>query len=123
MKKLFIILFSCSFFYACQTPAAKTQEFIPGSYVSSAAGAFSTADDTLIFTRLDQSHYDLVRRTAYQAIRKGKKLPVHHQVREFKTLWDPLKQELTEEKSGLVFRFDPGKGVLLVGKAIYRKID
>ncbi len=123
MKKYIIILLACAGCYACQSPAARTQTFIPGTYTGSATGEFSSAQDTLVITRLDQSHYELVRRTGYQALRNGKRLAKHHQVRVFKTLWDPLKQELTEEKTGLVFRFDADKALLYVGKASYRKIN
>ncbi|EHQ29695.1 hypothetical protein [Mucilaginibacter paludis] len=123
MKNYLIIIVVVIGFYSCQTPAAKTKSFIPGTYVSSASGEFSSAQDTLVINRLDQSHYQLLRRTGYQAIRKGKKLPKRHQSRELETVWDPLKQDLTEEKSGLVFRFDAEKGRLYVGKASYRKIN
>lgn len=123
MKKYIILLLACAGWYACQSPATKTRDFIPGTYTGSASGEFSSVRDTLVFARLDQSHFELVRRTAYQAIRNGKPLALRHQVRAYKTLWDPLKQELTEETSGLFFRFDADKRIVIVGKAIYHKLN
>jgi len=123
MKKLSFILLACAVLFSCQTPTARRLAFIPGAYATTASSELSSARDTLVFTRLDQNHFGLVRRTAYQPVRNGKRLPWRHWMKEFRALWDPLKQELTEEKTGLVFRFDVDKGVLLVGKAVYHKIN
>ena len=122
MKKLILVLWVCACFYACQSPAARTQAFIPGTYVCSGESDYSVANDTLLVTPLDAHHYQLERRTAYHAIRQGKRLPARHQVKTYQALWDPLKQELDEQSDGLIFRFDAEKGVLYAGKAVYQKL-
>jgi hypothetical protein len=110
------------FWSGCKEEAGKLGDFIPGTYVNEARGAFSRARDTLVIIPESGWHYRLQRRTAYQAVRGGKLLPVRHKVSVLETVFDPVKLELSDPQSGRVFRFDRARKVLLIHSAVYRKL-
>src|ERR1700744_2846869 len=122
MKCLLVVLVLPLFWGGCKDQAEKVADFIPGTYVNAARGPFSVAYDTLVIRAESDRHYQLERRTAYQAVRTGKLLPVKHRVVVYETVFDPVKLELSEPQSGRVFRFDRDKGVLLIHQAVYRKL-
>jgi hypothetical protein len=111
------------FLAACQSRSSQTQDFIPGTYVNSAKGEYAIANDTIVITSTSENLYLLTRKTTYQAIRDGKLLPKHRQVQQFQTIWNGGKQELNETLSGRVFRFDTDKKLLLLNRAVYRKVN
>ena len=106
----------------CKGEAGKVQGFIPGTYVNSARSAYSVAYDTLVIRAESDLHYRLERRTAYQAMRNGKLLPLRHKAVVYETVFDPAKLELSEPQSGRVLRFDRDKKVLLIHQAVYKKL-
>jgi len=108
---------------ACQSKNAQTQDFIPGTYVNAAKGEYAVANDTLIIKQGDGNNYHITRRTTYQAIRNGQLLPKHRKVESLNAVWDSGKQELDEQVTGRIFRFDAGKKLLLINQASYRKIN
>ena len=57
---------------ACNSKTNSIQAFIPGTYVNSAKGAYSQAEDTLVITLVKDNSYAINRNTTYQAIRDGK---------------------------------------------------
>jgi hypothetical protein len=122
--KIFNVLFWLPFVLwgGCKGEAGKVQDFIPGTYVNQARGAYSVAKDTLLISAEREGHYRLERRTAYQAVREGKLLPERHKVAVYEAVYDPVKLELSAPQSGRVFRFDRDKGVLLIHQAVYRKL-
>lgn len=122
MKSLLFVFWLPLLWGGCKGEAGKVQDFIPGTYVNSARSAYSVAYDTLVIKGEGPLHYLLERRTAFQAVREGKLLPLRHKVAVFETLFDPVKLELSEPQSGRVFRFDRDKGVLLIHQAVYRKL-
>lgn len=107
---------------ACQSKAGKVQSFIDGVYVNHTRGELSVADDTLAFTHTDADHYLITRNTGYQAIRHGRLLKKKIRLEKLEGTYDPLNRVLNETTTGRVFRFDPAKGVLLLKRAVYRKI-
>jgi len=108
---------------ACQSKNKQTQDFIPGAYVNSAKGEYSIANDTLLIQPIDGTHYQIIRRTTYQAIRDGKTLPTHHKEQKLNAVWDSAKQELDETITGRIFHFDEAKQLLLINQAVYHKIN
>ena len=108
---------------ACNKQADKVQNFIPGTYVNSAKGDYAQANDTLIISPVKDNSFLITRNTTYQAIREGRLLPKHRQVRRLNGLYDSQNQVLDETTNGRIFRFDPGKRLLKVNQAIYTKIN
>ena len=108
---------------ACQGKNNQTKDFIPGTYVNAAKGEYAIADDTLIIEHIDGNNYRITRRTTYQAIRNGKLLPKHHQIKKLNAVWDSGKRELDELITGRIFRFDTRRHLLLTNQAGYHKIN
>jgi hypothetical protein len=108
---------------ACNKQADKVQNFIPGTYINSAKGDYAEAEDTLVITLVKDNTYFITRNTTYQAIRDGKLLPKHRQVRRLNGLYDTQNQVLDETTNGRIFRFEPDKDLLRVNQAVYKKIN
>ncbi|MCR8560452.1 hypothetical protein KXD93_22550 [Mucilaginibacter sp. BJC16-A38] len=122
MKSLLIIMGLPLVLAACHNQSKRVQDFIPGTYVNAAKGEYGVANDTLVITAGGELHYHLVWRTGYRALRDGKLLPRRLRVKNYETVFDPAKLELSEPQSGRVFRFDRARGVLLINQAVYRKL-
>lgn len=109
------------FVLGCKRGADPVRAFIPGTYVSAASGEFSVAEDTLVITAGEKEAFTITRHTAYQAILFGKLLPERHLVQHFEGLYDPENRVLNEFTTRRIFRFDPGKRLLLrAGPCIIR---
>jgi hypothetical protein len=108
---------------ACQSKSAKVKSFIDGIYVNHAKSNYGVADDTLMFTHTNDSHYIITRNTGYQAIRNGVTLPKKHKRENAEGDYDSKTNLLNETTTGRVFRFDPEKGVLMLKQAVYRKLN
>ena len=108
---------------ACNQKADKTKRFIPGNYVNFAKSDYAQANDTLIISVVKDNSFLITRNTTYQAIRNGRLLPKHRQVRRLNGLYDSQNQVLDETTTGRIFRFDLSKRTLKVNQAIYQKIN
>jgi len=117
------MLCGIAFIAACQSKSAKVQAFIDGVYVNHAQSAYAIADDTLVFTHTNGRHYIITRNTGYQAIREGRLLPRKRKLETFEGDFDPATAVLNETTAGRVFHFDPAKGILVLNRAIYRKLN
>jgi len=111
------------FIAACQSKSARVQSFVDGIYVNHAQGEFAIADDTLTFTHTEDRHYIITRNTGYQAIREGRLLPRKRKLETFEGDFDPSANVLNETTAGRVFHFDPAKGILVLNRAVYRKLN
>jgi hypothetical protein len=108
---------------ACNQKADQVKSFIPGTYVNFAKSDYAQANDTLIITLVKDNTFLITRNTTYQAIRNGRLLPKHRQVRQLNGLYDNQNQVLDETTNGRIFRFDLTKRTLKVNQAIYHKIN
>ncbi|MFD0792033.1 hypothetical protein ACFQZX_00310 [Mucilaginibacter litoreus] len=106
----------------CGGRGEQVAAFIPGKYVHASAGAYSRAEDTLIITLVGAQNYRIERRAGFQPLRNGQLLPKRFKVEVLSGDYDPKKQVLFETTKGRVFAFDVQKGLLLVNKAVYRKL-
>jgi len=127
MKKLLKVKFLWAGFgllllASCHSASDKIVSFIPGTYVHSAKGEYSQAEDTLVIRLLSGEAYQIRRRTGFQPIREGKLLPKRWKVQLLNGNYDRDKQVLFETTNGRVFSFDPDKGVMVVNSAVYRKL-
>ncbi|HWZ35202.1 MAG TPA: hypothetical protein VNW51_03540 [Mucilaginibacter sp.] len=122
-SKVKIMLCGIALIAACQSKTSKVQSFIDGIYVNHAQSEYAIADDTLIFTHTDASHYIITRNTGYQAIRNGRLLTKKHKAEKLDGNYDAQNEVLNETTTGRVFRFNPDKGNLMMKQAIYRKLN
>jgi len=108
---------------ACQSQSERVKSAIPGTYVKSVKGEYSSANDTLVLSLVSGNNYLIVRHTAYQVIRGGKALPEQYRSEKLTGTWDEQRQVLVETAKGRQLTFDPAKGVLVVnGKGVYDRI-
>jgi len=124
MKKLnFLILISwVLFIIACNS--GKNPE-LSGVYTNQAQSEYSIASDTLIVTviSLTDKSYSVERRTGYQKIRNGQKLPAEHKKEKWQATWNPDKQVLAETEFGRqisVLRDKPG---VQLKNTVYLKLN
>ena len=124
MKTLkFLTFISCAMIIiACNS--SKNPE-LSGVYINKAQSEYSIASDTLIVTviSLTDKSYSVERRTGYQKIRNGQKLPAEHKQEKWQATWNPDKQVLAETEFGRqisVLRDKPG---VQLKNTVYLKIN
>ncbi|MFF5380793.1 hypothetical protein [Pedobacter suwonensis] len=103
----------------CQTD--KSRSFLPGTFINSAGGEFSKADDTLAVQACEGNIFLIHRRTGFNLIKNGKAGKRHYEREEWKALYDEGTKSLTELKKGKLITIYPDSGYLLIGKRKYIK--
>lgn len=101
----------------------RTKEFIPGTYVNSATGEYSTADDTLTIVPTDVDTYIIHRRTGFNRIAGGKQQEREYETEEWQAVYNGNSKTLTETRTGKRITFYPASGSLRVGTREYHKIN
>lgn len=99
----------------------RTKEFIPGTYVNSATGEYSTADDTLAIEHAEGNSYLIHRRTGFNRLSNGKKGEREYETEEWQAVYDRNTKTLTETRTGKHITFYPASGSLRVGTREYHK--
>lgn len=122
MKKLTILTaIVILFITACTTDS--TREFMPGTYINSEGGEYSTANDTLIIEPSESNNFLIHRKTGFNIILDGKKGKRQYETEEWTAIYDKGTQSLTESQKGKLLTFYLEANKLLVGKRVYKKID
>lgn len=122
MKTLFYLCAAAVLFItACTTD--KTREFIPGTYVNSAGGEYSVADDTLVIEPAESNNFSIQRKTGFNVITDGTKGKRQHETEQWNAIYDEGTKGLTETRKGKFITFYPETGTLKVGKREYKKIN
>ncbi|GAA4131918.1 hypothetical protein GCM10022216_02440 [Sphingobacterium kyonggiense] len=106
---------------ACTTD--KTRQFIPGTYVNSAGGEYSVADDTLVIEPAESNNYVIDRKTGFNIIRDGKKGKREYETEKWQAIYDEATRSLTETRLGKSITFYPSSNSLRVGTREYNKIN
>lgn len=106
---------------ACTTD--KTHSFIPGTYVNSAGGEYSVADDTLAIEPAESNNYRIHRRTGFNLIRDGKKGKRQYETEQWNASYDEGTKSMTETRQGKIITFYPESNSLRVGTREYHKIN
>ncbi|MES2458256.1 MAG: hypothetical protein V4594_22045 [Bacteroidota bacterium] len=122
MKTLFYFCAATVLFMAaCNTD--KTRSFIPGTYVNSAGGEYSVADDTLVIEPAESNNFSIQRKTGFNVINDGKKGKRQYETEQWNAIYDEGTKTLTETRKGKLITFYPETGTLKVGKRQYKKIN
>lgn len=103
----------------CQTD--KSRSFLPATFINSAGGEFSKADDTLAVEADEGNIFLIHRRTGFNLIENGKAGRRQYEREERKALYDEGTKSLTELKKGKLITIHPDSGYLLIGKRKYVK--
>ena len=115
----FFLLLAVTCFTACQRD--KIREFIPGTYINSAGGIYSRANDTLIVKPLQNNQFHIARRTGFNLIQDGKTGKRQFETEVWKAVYDEGTRSLTETRKGKLITAYPDSGFLLIGKRKYIK--
>lgn len=122
MKTLFYLCaIAVLFVTACTND--KTREFIPGTYVNSAGGEYSVADDTLVIEPAESNNFSIHRKTGFNVITDGKKGKRQYETEKWNAIYDEGTKSLTETRKGKIITFYPETGTLQVGKRKYTKLQ
>ncbi|MFC4212453.1 hypothetical protein ACFOWA_14735 [Pedobacter lithocola] len=122
MKTLFFLCaVAVLFATACTTD--KTRSFIPGTYVNSAGGEYSVADDTLVIEPSGSNNFSILRKTGFNVVTDGKKGKRQYETERWNAIYDDGTKTLTETRKGKLITFYPETGTLKVGKREYKKIN
>lgn len=123
MKKIqfiFTVLALATLLFACH--ADQTREFMPGTYVNSAGGKYSLADDTLVIVPAESNNYLIERRTGFNRISEGVKGKREYEKESWNAIYDEGTKTLQETRSGKLITFYPDSAFLKVGKRKYIKL-
>ncbi|PWS26186.1 hypothetical protein DHW03_15435 [Pedobacter yonginense] len=101
--------------------ADQSRDFISGTFVSSAIGEFSKADDTLIIESAASNNFLLHRRTGYNLIREGVTGKRQYEREEWQAVYDESTKTLSEIKKGKLITVYPDSGYIRIGKRKYIK--
>jgi len=97
------------------------RQFLNGTFVNSAKGAMSIADDTLQVESVDGLHYNIHRSTGFKLIREGKTGGRQFEREEWKAVFDQQTQTMRETRKGKLISIYPDSGFILIGKRKYIK--
>ncbi|EHQ25484.1 hypothetical protein [Mucilaginibacter paludis] len=121
MKTLFYLCVAVVLFITACT-SDKTRDFIPGTYVNSAGGEFSVANDTLVIEPAESNNFSIQRKTGFNVTTEGKKGKRQYETEQWNAIYDEGTKVLTEIRKGKTITFYPKAGTLRVGKREYTKL-
>lgn len=114
-----LLLLSTCLFFGCQN---KTENFIPGTYVSHTESPDGLADDTLTITEDGENNYQVQRRIGSRAKRGGKWMAKKYKRSRWQGTYDPLRREISDQAYGFMLRFEPDSGLLYLQAAKFQKV-
>ncbi|MEQ7802251.1 hypothetical protein ABDJ41_20815 [Pedobacter sp. ASV1-7] len=115
------VVVSCLFFAGCNVGI---EQQIPGTYVNQASSEFSIAYDTLVVEHDKDLNYLIQRKTGFQLIdEKGRVGDLQLEREEWKAVYDPGSQSMTENRKGRVISFDIKHGLLMLENSRYQRIN
>lgn len=98
-----------------------TKNFLSGTFINSATGAFSIAEDTLIIEAAQSNNFHITRRTGFNLIRKGKLGKRQYQMQRWQALYNEQSKALMETTKGRIMIIYPDSGYLMIGRRKYIK--
>jgi hypothetical protein len=113
-------------FLACKGKAPEqAPPFLPGMYVSQAENEFCRIVDTLIIqkTNLDGTAYQVTRKSAFQRIRQGEKMPVEYQGEEWQAGYDASRGVLLPATKAPEIRYSSEQNKVFKGEWEYEKVE
>lgn len=122
MKAMYFIFGVCLVMLLAACKTDKTRDFIPGSYVNSAGGTYSMADDTLVILPAESNNYLIERRTGFNRISEGVKGKREYEKESWNAIYDEGTKTLQETRMGKLITFYPDSAFLKIGKRKYMKL-
>ncbi|WP_316840045.1 hypothetical protein [Pedobacter gandavensis] len=108
-------------FFACNS---SIQNNIPGTYINRASSEFSIAFDTLIVEHNKGNDYLIHRKTGVQIIdNTGKAGKMLYETEELMGSYNEDSKILIETRKGREISFDIKKGLLMLEKGVFKRIN
>jgi hypothetical protein len=126
MKTVWLLIIILKFLNTCTCNAKnKVDKTIVGTYVMQAESIFGKSMDTLLITSYNEASgiFQIVRRTGYCRIRKGKQLPKEYKQEITMAVWNNANNQLQEFSKGESYLIPTMGKELFVGTIRYEKIQ
>jgi hypothetical protein len=120
--KINIILIAIVVLFATACNTDRTRSFIPGTYVNSATGEYSMANDTLVIEAAEGNNFFIHRKTGFKRITNGKPGKQEYETEEWNAIYDEGTKAMTEIRGGKMITFYPDANKLMVMSSEYQKI-
>ena len=121
MKNYQLVLAAACLIQLMGCQADKCRSFLTGTFINSAGGEFSKADDTLAVEANEGNIFLIHRRTGFNLIENGKAGKRQYEREEWKALYDEGTRSLSETKKGKLITIYPDSSYLQIGKRKYMK--
>jgi hypothetical protein len=113
-------------FLGCKQPVAVERPvFLPGVYVNQYETDFCRVVDTLVVRRksLDGTAYQVIRRSSFQRIRLGKRMPAEYEGEQWESGYDGSKKALVSDDKTKEVDYLPEENKLYRGNMGYEKVE
>lgn len=122
MKTIYLIFMAMGLGILAGCQADKVRDFMPGTYVNTAGGKYSLADDTLVIVPGGSNNYLIERRTGFNRISGGIKGKREYEKESWNAIYDEGTKTLQETRLGKLITFYPDSAYLKIGKRVYKKL-
>lgn len=108
-----------------QTATKEAPSFLPGIYVNQSENEFCRIVDTFIIRRtsLDGEGYQVSRKSSFQRIRHGEKLPLEYQAEQWYAVFEVQGRVLRGGEKGKELLYVPGENRVYNGNEGYEKVE
>ena|SRR5450631_3630931 len=113
-------------FLSCKQPTAvQPPAFLPGIYVDQYETDFCRVVDTLVVKKKsrDGAEYQVIRKSSFQRIRQGKRMPVEYDVEQWECGYDGSKKILLSDDKAKEVDYLPEENKLYRGNMGYEKVE
>jgi len=119
---LSILIIACE---GVQKKTADIKSFIPGTYVRSFNGEYSSGHDTLFITQPDKDNnfYTIRHSGSFQRVIEKHVRPIEYKSELWTAIFNEESNMLLEQKKGKQVHFFPEKNSLLLGTGEFKKIE
>ncbi|MBN8856668.1 MAG: hypothetical protein BGO55_06195 [Sphingobacteriales bacterium 50-39] len=111
---------------SCQQSTTKDNSaFLPGIYVNQTETEFCRVADTFIIRRLtlQGESYQVSRRSSFQRIRQGIKLPSEYQAEQWTGVYEAQSKILRATDKGKLLQYEPSENQVYNGNVVYEKVE
>jgi hypothetical protein len=110
----------------CRSPAPQeVPAFLPGIYVSQSENEFCRIVDTFIVRKnsLEGGGYEVTRRSSFQRIRLGTRMPLEYQTEQWYGIYDVQRKALMASDKGKELYYSADQNRVYNGNTSYEKVE
>ncbi len=123
-RPVFYILFIVLFISGCNSENIE-KAAVEGSYVGQFKSEYSIAFDTIRINpyNINSGVFSIVHKTGYNRLTNNMVEVKRYKKKEFTGIWNNETRQLNEQRFGRAYSFSPDGKSLLLGSALYKKIE